>query len=98
MKPFPCTQCGACCRQVHLSPETAFLDRGDNVCQYFDEVTNLCDIYEYRPMVCRVEEYYQKYLSNQFEWQEFIDINLKICKELEDNLKSNSIKLSVINI
>lgn len=77
---FPCNDCGKCCRQVANSEETAWLDRGDSVCMYFDEEKNLCTIYKSRPLVCRVEDYYDRYLSDQFSWTEFVQINLNICK------------------
>lgn len=35
--PFPCTACGQCCRNVHLSDQTAYLDRGDGTCLHFNE-------------------------------------------------------------
>lgn len=81
-KPFPCTACGKCCRNVGQSEQTAFLDRGDGVCYHFNEQTNLCSIYENRPLVCRVEEYYKTYLSDIYEWDEFVKINLEICEKL----------------
>lgn len=79
---FPCTACGKCCRRVNLSEQTAYLDRGDGVCQHFNEKTNLCNIYNERPLVCRVEEYYKKYLSDKYTWDEFVKINIEICKIL----------------
>ena len=81
-KPFPCTACGKCCRNVGKSEQTAFLDRGDGVCYHFNEQTNLCSIYENRPLVCRVEEYYKTYLSDIYEWDEFVKINLEICEKV----------------
>lgn len=80
---FPCTVCGKCCRRVNLSEQTSVLDRGDGVCQYFNEQTNLCNIYETRPLVCRVEDYYKTYLSHLYEWDEFVKMNLEICKNLD---------------
>lgn len=79
---FPCTACGKCCRHVNLSNETAFLDRGDAICKFFNEDTNLCTIYNNRPLVCRVEDYYNKYLSDSYRWDEFVKINLIICEGL----------------
>lgn len=81
-KEFPCTACGKCCRNVGLSKQTDFLDRGDSICKYFNEYTNLCTIYDQRPLVCRVEDYYDVFLSDKYEWNEFVDINLKICESL----------------
>lgn len=79
---FPCTACGKCCRKVYLSEKTSYLDRGDGICRHFNEQTNLCNIYENRPVVCRVEEYYKKNLSHIYSWEEFVQINLEICKKL----------------
>ncbi|WP_084724286.1 YkgJ family cysteine cluster protein [Muribacter muris] len=82
LSPFPCTACGKCCRRVNLSEHTAYLNRGDGVCKYFNEKTRLCNIYENRPFVCRVEDYYKTYLSHIYSWEEFIEINLEICHKL----------------
>ena len=92
--PFPCNACGKCCRHVNLSEQTAYLDRGDGVCHYFNESTNLCSIYETRPLVCRVEDYYKTYLTHICDWDEFIVINQKICEQLqkyEPTLQSSSL-------
>ncbi len=80
--PFPCNACGKCCRRVNLSELTIYLDRGDGVCQNFNEVTNLCNIYHNRPLICRVEDYYKAYLSEKIEWNDFVKINLEICEKL----------------
>lgn len=87
MMEFPCNRCGICCRNVHLSKETAFLNRSDGVCINFDELTHLCKIYENRPLVCRIREYYLENLSNIYTWDEFILINLSVCHSLQK--KSN---------
>lgn len=79
---FPCTACGKCCRNVHLSKQTSYLSRGDGVCIHFNEHTNLCNIYQTRPLVCRVEEYYKAYLSHIYEWDEFVKLNIAICEKL----------------
>lgn len=80
---FPCTACGQCCRNVHLSEQTSFLNRGDGVCKNFDEVTNLCKIYDERPLVCRVKDYYDKYLSYDYSWNDFVELNLQVCSSLQ---------------
>lgn len=79
---FPCNSCGKCCRLVDQSPQTAFLARDDGVCRHFDEQNNLCSIYAERPLVCRVEEYYEQHLTEQFAWDDFVKINLRICELL----------------
>lgn len=83
LTPFPCTACGLCCLHVHKSEQTAFLDRGDGTCWHFDEDTNLCTIYDDRPLVCRVEAYYQAYLSEVYDWQVFIEMNVAMCQQLQ---------------
>lgn len=82
-EPFPCNACGECCRRVNQSKQTAFLDRGDGTCRYFDETSKLCTIYQERPLVCRVEDYYVVYLSNKITWQEFVQLNIKICRQFQ---------------
>ncbi len=79
---FPCNGCGKCCRHVDQSPETAWLDRGDAVCRNFDESINLCRIYDSRPLVCRVEDYYDEHLSDLLKWNDFVEINMEICRNL----------------
>lgn len=82
---FPCQQCGACCKQVNLSAQTAFLDRGDGICLHLDLKSSLCKIYNERPEVCNVQKYYEKYLSDQYTWPDFIEINLIACKQLYES-------------
>lgn len=83
LAPFPCTSCGECCRRVHLSEQTAFLDRGDGVCRHFDDESKLCTIYETRPLVCRVEDYYRLHLADQIEWADFVTLNVEICRQFQ---------------
>ncbi|OBX50248.1 YkgJ family cysteine cluster protein [Moraxella nonliquefaciens] len=82
LSPFPCTACGLCCRRVHMSDVTAYLDRGDGICRHLDIKTNLCDIYDTRPLVCRVEAYYKTYLADT-SWDGFVRLNLDICQKLQ---------------
>lgn len=86
-KPFPCNTCGQCCKNVHLSELTNYLDRGDGACCYFDNETHLCTIYDTRPLVCRVEDFYRQKLSHIYEWDEFVALNVKICEQLQANAK-----------
>ena len=83
LKPFPCNSCGKCCQNVHLSEITQPLDRGDGTCHHFDENTKLCLIYNNRPNICRVESEYINNYSTKYTWDEFININLKICELLQ---------------
>ena len=48
-----CTQCGHCCKIMHLVPELTHLDRGDSVCVHLSE-ENQCNIYDTRPERCRI--------------------------------------------
>ena len=83
MNVFPCTQCGACCRHVNLSELTEHLDRGDGICCHYDLDSKLCLIYESRPEICRIDAFYEKYLKEQFTWNEFVELNLIACKQLD---------------
>lgn len=82
---FPCDKCGACCRNLHLSPLYAELDRGDGVCKYLSE--NLCSIYESRPLLCRVDESYEKFFKEVMSIEEYYRINLDACKKLKNTKK-----------
>lgn len=78
---FPCTACGACCRNLSRSPLYASLDRGDGTCRHFDDSTNLCSIYDTRPAICRVDEMFEAF-EDRLTWEEYVDLNLQSCREL----------------
>lgn len=80
---FPCSQCGACCRHVNLSELTKHLDRGDGICHHYDLDSRLCSIYERRPEICQIDTFYQKHLKEKLTWNEFVELNLIACKQLE---------------
>ena len=82
LDPFPCNQCGKCCKNVHLSDLTSWLDRGDGVCRHLDLRSNLCKIYENRPDICRIEDQYNAHYSDSYSWEEFKKLNLEICEIL----------------
>lgn len=82
MKDFPCTKCGACCKNVHLSQETRFLDRGNGMCRYFAEERRECSIYDTRPDICRVDVQYQQRFCHTYDWDTFVALNLKVCELL----------------
>lgn len=79
---FPCDQCGACCRNLHLSSLYAELDRGDGVCKYLSG--NLCSIYESRPLLCRIDESYEKFFKDVMSIEEYYRMNQEVCKALKD--------------
>lgn len=83
MLSFPCNKCGLCCEKVGLADETKFLDRGDNMCRYYDESTKMCTIYETRPDVCRVDVKYAKSYSDSYSWEEFVELNAVSCRVLQ---------------
>lgn len=82
--PFPCTACGQCCRHVHLSQKTAYLDRGDGVCRHLDDDSDLCTIYENRPLICQIENYYHQHYAHLYDWDDFVTLNLDICQALQN--------------
>lgn len=84
MQPFPCYKCGACCMNVDKSVHTKFLDRGDGICSEYDTNTKLCKIYDKRPDICRIDLQYKRHYSEEYSWNEFVQINLEACKRLEE--------------
>ena len=84
---FPCTQCGRCCQNVHLSDETLFLDRGDGTCKHYDAENKACSIYTERPDICRVDRMYALRYAHLHTWDEFVALNLRICEHLESPSK-----------
>lgn len=83
LKKFPCTACGLCCRHITLNEQTMWLNRGDGICKHLDEKKNLCLIYDKRPLVCRVEDYYKVYFINKLSWNDFIQLNQKVCQKFQ---------------
>jgi len=81
---FPCTQCGACCRHIDMSPLTVYLDRGDGICRHHDTDTRLCTIYDTRPDICRVDTYYEKQLKEYLTWEKYVELNLIACKQISE--------------
>lgn len=80
--PFPCVKCGLCCQRVSFADETRFLDRGDGTCRYFDATTRGCTIYSERPEVCRVDLYYERHYARIYSWEDFVELNLAVCRQL----------------
>lgn len=79
---FPCTRCGACCRNLGGSSLLAPLDRGNGVCGHLDINTNLCRIYETRPKICRVSDMFSAF-QDQLTWPEYVALNHQACRELQ---------------
>ena len=81
---FPCTQCGLCCRNVHLAEQTQYLDRGDGACRHYSDADKHCLIYETRPDICRVDRQYLLRFHIQCTWEEFVALNTRACKQLAE--------------
>lgn len=81
---FPCTKCGACCKHVNLSRETAFLDSGNGICKHFDNKRHVCLIYNTRPDICRIDKQYLMNYQIDYSWEQFIQLNLIACLHLQD--------------
>ena len=79
---FPCTRCGACCRNLGKSSLFSQLDRGDGVCRHLDVNANLCLIYETRPKICRVSDMYAAF-QDQLSWTAYVALNQQACRELQ---------------
>ncbi|PAA02519.1 YkgJ family cysteine cluster protein [Pseudomonas fragi] len=80
---FPCTQCGLCCRNVHLAEQTRYLDRGDGACRHYSDADKHCLIYETRPDICRVDRQYRMHYAERYNWQEFVKVNVEVCRLLQ---------------
>jgi len=78
MPEFNCRKCGKCCRNIDLLvPE---LDRGDGVCEHYNDNSKLCMIYETRPFVCRVDEVYKRHYKDKMTVFEYYKIQDDMCK------------------
>ena len=71
--------------KIHLIPELMEFDRGDGACRYL--VNNECSIYENRPLICRIDEMYEEEYSKSYTKEEFYQLNLKVCHELQAAVK-----------
>lgn len=88
IRAFPCTQCGLCCQHVHLADETRFLDRGDGTCRHYNADSKQCTIYDERPDICRVDLQYALHYHRLYSWEEFVALNLQVCRQLETQSES----------
>lgn len=82
LEKFPCTQCGECCRHVDLVPQLAEFDTGNGICTHLKG--NLCGIYASRPEICSVDRMYERYFVTQFSKEEFYEMNLAVCRRLQE--------------
>lgn len=77
---YPCKACGACCRKVSSLPT---LDRGDGVCQHYDDATRLCKVYDDRPLVCRIDRYFETRLRGKMHTMTFYAMQAYTCVSLD---------------
>lgn len=84
---FPCTQCGACCRRIHLL--SSELDRGDGACLHLVEHEDgraTCGIYDTRPVICRVDDLYEDLhrVYPAVSRDDYYRANHRICAEWQE--------------
>lgn len=82
---FKCDKCGECCRNLNKSELYKELNRGDGTCVYLKD--NICSIYEERPLLCRIDECFQIYFKSQYSLEEYYDLNYKVCRKLQKQIK-----------
>ncbi len=78
---FKCDKCGECCRNLHKSPIYDYLHNGNGICRYLKG--NLCSVYENRPIICRVDDFYEVMLKEKLDYEKYLQLNYKYCKELK---------------
>lgn len=72
-----------CCKNVNLSEETQWLDRGDGICKHLDTKDNDCKIYDSRPDICNVRVQYKNKYSKEHSWEGFVELNVQVCNILK---------------
>ncbi|GAB3024278.1 hypothetical protein GCM10027051_31100 [Niabella terrae] len=86
---YPCTGCGACCRQVATSVAqiNEFIDYEfpyswdeTGKCEMLDE-SNMCKVYDDRPVICNVEKFAE---LTGLDKLAFYKMNAKFCNNLID--------------
>ncbi|MGD6811639.1 hypothetical protein ACQCT9_02460 [Sutcliffiella horikoshii] len=43
----------------------------------------MCRIYATRPLICRIDEMYEQFFHEQLSKEEYYDINIKACQQLQ---------------
>lgn len=82
VKPFECTKCGACCRNVTNIPGLGEMALDDGRCRNLQD-DNSCSIYETRPLLCRVDDSHRivAHIMSPEDWQ---SMNYKACTVLQE--------------
>lgn len=81
---FNCSQCGACCKEIHKSslvPKAMLDERG--WCIHLKD-DNSCAIYHNRPWFCKIDDLYETYFSEQYSLLDYYNANAIICNELQN--------------
>lgn len=84
MMRFPCTKCGACCKNISGIKELESYDLGNGICKYLDMQSNTCRIYGNRPDICSVEIMYEKMYFRHYSKAVFYALNIESCKILQE--------------
>lgn len=80
---FPCTKCGACCKNISGIKELESYDLGNGVCRHLGE-NNECRIYADRPAICRVNVMYERVYRQIYSKEKFYALNIESCKVLQE--------------
>ena len=81
--PFPCDECGECCRHIDQVSALHDFDDGRGCCIHLRD--NRCDIYASRPLVCRGEYIYRQYYPGA-SVPEFYNEMIAICATLKGGM------------
>ena len=84
---FKCDKCGLCCKHIGNSQIYNELDRGDGVCEFFDDTMKLCTIYQKRPLLCNVDKAYDLYFKEVMTKEEYYRLNYETCNKLKEKYR-----------
>jgi hypothetical protein len=76
---FPCTKCGACCKNV--SGLGLPVKAGTAECIALGP-DNECTVYEQRPILCRVDKIYDRMFSASMTEKDFFKMTADACNRL----------------
>ena len=78
--PYPCKQCGCCCKNIPDIEGLEVFDRGDGVCKFLENKS--CTIYESRPELCQGGYVYQNFYSDKMTVEDFHSESKKWCDSI----------------